>query len=170
MKWLLMLLAVLLAAPPAHADLLMVSSGIGIFDWGGENIVGFGGEGWSVSYRSLSGGGLPQGSDGVLGGPSTAGMIDAFGDHCAWTFDSSASCGGGRFLFQAPGYPVGVFFPPGTIVSNVPATLTGHLNIGPGYDFTGTGTLTAIYRGSQPDLRFAIVPEPSTLTLVLGGI
>ncbi len=50
-----------------------------------------------------------------------------------------------------------------------PFTLTGHLNVGDGFDFVGQGTVRAGTPNPYPWLRYT-VPEPSTLLLVIASL
>jgi len=172
------LVASMLFVPPAQADTLMITFGAGAFDVGGETRVGLSGDGWFMSYTFLGGmSGDPRSQGGSLvdgGFGSFSGVVQAFGDVCTFGFFggvySSANCG--FFRFTAPDYPPGPM-PPGTVVTGIPVTATGHLNVGPGYDFFGEGTVDGFYRfPSPPDLRyhFAAVPDPSTLGLVVMGL
>jgi hypothetical protein len=58
------------------------------------------------------------------------------------------------------------------VVTDIPGTATGHLNVGPGYDFFGQGTVDGFYRIPIRDLRYhfvAAVPEPPIWGMLLGG-
>ena len=172
------LIALLVFANTAGATPLEISSGDALLYRPGDSNLGLMGDGWSVSYFAQGGRGGDGSSQRVsftLGDLGAFGVVQAFGDVCTFDFHNpiAAAADCGFVQFKAPTYPQGAF-PIGTTILDVPMTVAGHLNVGPGYDVVGQGTVDGVYDGTAIPylLRYhvAAVPEPSTLGLLVTGL
>jgi len=76
-----------------------------------------------------------------------------------------ASCG--QLTISAPAIPLSERVL-GASTAPVPFTATGHLNVGPGYDVVGQGTVTATYNTSVslPDFHYTFAAESSPVLAV----
>jgi len=181
-----------LTAPiPAHA--IPVTGGVDVF-WHIDFVGGWTGDGTSAQF-SLGGAVFDAGgaftTDDVTitfrlfgfstvtvdGATCTANLGDPFAANCGTLTLRSAGLG--------PIPPS----PPPLYTASTPFTISGHINVGPGYELTGAGTLTGYVCGTaqacidagleaSPALRYTFVgnvPEPSTglllgLALVVGAV
>jgi hypothetical protein len=187
------LLALLLFANTAGATTLEITEGTLLSRALSINILGDGwlrGDGVTMRVAAFAG---------YAGPPPTAYQLNLANQNFIWAFvtvgddfcllgpgsyggqppgDYSSPCGTLTFSSPVP-FESGPFSEP-YVTAPVPFTLSGHLNVGPGYDVVGQGTLVGLYcihticegsYASAAALRYTFtVPEPSTLGLVATGL
>ena len=192
-RWILTLLALLLFADAAHATTLEITEGTLLSRALSINVLGDGwlrGDGVTMRVAAFAG---------YAGPPPTAYQLNLANQNFIWAFvtvgddfcllgpgsyggqppgDYSSPCGTLTFSSPVP-FESGPFSEP-YVTAPVPFTLSGHLNVGPGYDVVGQGTLVGLYcihtvcegsYASAAALRYTFaVPEPTTLTLLFGGV